>query len=77
MVNAIKGSNGNIGDEIAIRKVLRTLLPIYAIRVSIIQELRCTPSNNLNLESFKRGLIAFEMFNFDNFTPTIEVAFSS
>ena len=41
-VNAIRGENGTIEDEIMIRKVLRNLLPIYSIRVSTIEELRCT-----------------------------------
>ena len=69
MVNAIKGSNGNIGDEIAIRKVLRTLLPIYAIRVSIIQELKCIPTNNLTLEGLIGRPTTFELSNFDNYKP--------
>ena len=49
-VNAIRGDTGKINDETMIRKVLRTLLPIYAIRVLAIQELRCTTGNNLTLE---------------------------
>ena len=40
-VSAIKASRGMIDDETIISKVLRTLLPIYAIRVSAIQERRC------------------------------------
>ena len=36
IMNAIKEENGVIGDETTIRKVLRTLLPIYTIRVSTI-----------------------------------------
>ena len=40
-VSAIKASGGKIEEEIVISKVLRTLLPIYAIRVSTIQEIRC------------------------------------
>ena len=43
VVSAIRGENGIIEDEIVIREVLRTLLHIYAIRVFVIQELRCTP----------------------------------
>lgn len=49
VVNVIHGENGEINDETIIRKVLRTLLPIYVIRVSTIQELRCTLGNTLNL----------------------------
>ena len=36
VVNVIIGSNGKIEDEIIINKVLRNLLPIYAIRVYAI-----------------------------------------
>lgn len=31
VVNAIRGANGKIEDAIVISKILRTLLPIYAI----------------------------------------------
>ena len=37
-VNSIRGSNGNSDDEYVISKVLRTLLPIYSIKVSTIKE---------------------------------------
>lgn len=37
----MRGANDKIDDDTVLRKVLRTLLPIYAIRVSTIQELRC------------------------------------
>ena len=43
-VSAIKASRGDINDKIVVRKVLRTLLPIYTIRVSSIQEMRCDPT---------------------------------
>ena len=36
VVSAIKGATGHIDDDISLSKVLRTLLAIYAIRVSII-----------------------------------------
>ena len=70
VANVIRGSKGMIDDETAISKVLRTLLPIYAIRVSTIQELRCTPSSNMTLEGLVGRHIAFELSNFDNFTPS-------
>ena len=38
VVSAIKGVDGTIDDDIVLSKVLRTLLPIYAIRVSTIQD---------------------------------------
>ena len=52
---------------------MRALLHVYAIRVSTIQELRCTLGNNPTLEGVIGKLIAFEMSNFDNYTlATIE-----
>ena len=38
VVNRIRGSTRTIDDETVVRKVLRTLLPKYAIRVFSIQE---------------------------------------
>ena len=35
-VSAIRASGGDIKEEIVVSKVLRTLLPIHAIRVSAI-----------------------------------------
>lgn len=78
VVNAIRGANKKIEDETIIRKVLRTLLLIYAIRVYVIQELRCTLGNTLTLEGVIGRLTTFEMSNFDNYTPTtIEYSFKS
>ena len=34
VVSVIKGANGTINEDTVLSKVLRTLLPIYAIRVS-------------------------------------------
>ena len=50
-------------------KVLRTLLPIYAIRVFAIQELRCIPRNDLTLEGLVGRLTTFELSKFDNYKP--------
>lgn len=61
IVNSIRGSNGKIEDETVIRRVLRTPLPIYAIRVSVIQELRCNPGRNLTLEEPVGRLTTFEL----------------
>lgn len=78
MVNAITGDKGKISDETVTSKVLGTPLPIYVIRVSIVQELRYNPSNDLTLDSLVGRLIAFELWNFDIFTtPTIESSFKS
>ena len=52
-----------------LRKVLRILLPIYTIRVSAIQELRCILENNLTLEGLVGRLTIFELSNSDNYKP--------
>ena len=41
VVNSIRGATGKIDDDILLKKVLRKLLPIYAIKVSTIEELKC------------------------------------
>ena len=46
---------------------MRNLLPIYAIRVSAIQELRCVPRNTLTFEGIIGRFAAFELSNFDNY----------
>ena len=59
-----------------LRIFLRTLLPIYVIRVSTIQELRCIPSSNLTLEGLVDRLTTFELSNFDNFkSENVESSF--
>ena len=60
VISAIRSFVGHLDDEIVLRKVLRTLLPIYAIRVSTIQEMRCIPRNKLTLEGLVGRLVAFE-----------------
>ena len=52
-----------------LKKVLRILLPIYAIRVFAIQELRCIQGNDLSLEGLVSRLTTFELSNFDNYKP--------
>ena len=61
-----------------VSKVLRTLLPIYAIRVSTIQEMRCT--TDVTLDALVGRLKNFELDNFDNYSPnpsTLEFAFQA
>ena len=78
VVSAIRSENGVLDDETIISRVLRTLLPIYAIRVSAIQELRCIPGNKLTLEFIVGRLTAFELSNFDNYRPeNLESAFKA
>jgi hypothetical protein len=43
-VSEIKASGGDIKEETIVSKALRTLLCIYAIRVSSIQEMKCDPN---------------------------------
>lgn len=78
VVNAIRGTIGKIDDDIVLSKILRTLLPIYVIRVSSIQELRCIPGSNLTLEGLVGCITAFELSNFDNFKlNNVESTFKS
>ena len=79
-VSAIKASRGDIKEENVVSKVLRTLLPIYAIRVSIIQEMRCDSNFKMTLDALVGRLTTFELDNFDNYLPTsknIESAFEA
>lgn len=77
-VNASRGAGGHITDAIVISKVLRTLLPIYAIKVSAIQELSCTLGNDLMLDSLIGRLTTFELSNFYNyFTTNVESTFKA
>lgn len=71
VMNEIKVFREDIPTYTLINKVLITLLDIYAIRISAIQELRCTPSNDLTLDSLIGRLTTFEVSNFDNYTPSI------
>ena len=48
-VSTIKASGGHIKDTTVVGQVLRTLLSIYAIGVSTIQEMRCDPNKKINL----------------------------
>ena len=66
VVNVIRGATGKIDDDILLRKILRTLLAIYAIRVFSIQELRCILGNDLSFEGLVGRLTTFELSNFDN-----------
>ena len=69
-VSAIKAFGGDIKDETVVSKVLRTLLPIYAIRVSSIQEMRCDPKRNMTLDALVGRLTVFELDNYDNYVPS-------
>ena len=78
VVNAIRGAIGTIDDDTILIKVLRTLLPIYAIRVSAVQEMRCIPGNTLSLKDLVGRLTAFELSNFDNYKlESLEFSFKA
>ena len=68
-VSAIRTSGGEIKEETIVSKILRTLIPIYAIIVYSIQEVRCDSSNKIGLDALVGRLIAFELDNFDNYVP--------
>ena len=79
-VSAIKASGGEIKDETVVSNVLRTLLPIYAIRVSTIQERRCETNHKITLDALVGRLTTFELDNYDNYVPApknIESAFEA
>ena len=78
VVNGIRGVVGKIDDGIVLSNVLRILLPIYAIRFFVLQELRCIQGNDLSLEVLVGRLTTFELSNFDNYKPEkIESPFKS
>ena len=79
-VSVIRASRGKIEEETVISRVLRTLLPVYAIRVSSIQERRCEENHKINLDAIVGRLTYFELDNYDNYVPSsknIESAFEA
>lgn len=66
-VSAIKATKEIIDGVIVVRKVLITLLPTYAIRVSTIQQIRCDPKNDITLDALVGRLTSFQLDNFDNY----------
>ena len=69
-VSAIRASGGIIDEKIVVSKVLRPLLPIYAIRLYSIQEARCDPNHIITLDSLVGRLTSFELDNFDNYVAS-------
>ena len=67
---SVSAIRGEIKEEIVISKVLRTLLLVYAIGVSSIQERRCEENHKINLDVIVGRLIAFELDNYDNYVPS-------
>ena len=59
-VSENRPSGGDIKEETIVSKILKTLLPIYEIRVFSIQEMRCDPNIKLNLDALVGRLRDFE-----------------
>ena len=79
-VSAIKAYGGDTQETTIVSKVFRTLLPIYAIRVSSIQDMRCDPTKKITLDYVVGRLTVFELDNYDNYTPSsrnLEFAFEA
>ena len=66
-VSAIRALGGEIKEENVVSKIQRTLLPIYAIRVFFIQDMRCDPNKKLTLDALVGRLTSFELDNYDNY----------
>lgn len=66
VVGGINISRGKIDNDIIVSKMLRTLLPQYAIRVSAIKELRSIFKDKVNVDSLIGKLTSFELNKFDN-----------
>ena len=58
-VSAIRESRGEIKEVTFVSKILGTFLPIYAIRVSAIQEVICDPNNKISLDALVGRLTTF------------------
>ena len=79
-VSTIRASGGEIKEETIVSKVVRTLLPIYAIKVSAIQERICETNHKTTLDALVGRLITFELDNYDHYVPAsknIEFAFEA
>lgn len=79
-VSAIKASRGDIKEETIISKLIRIFLPIYAIRVSAIQERRCEANHKIHLDAIVGRLTTFDLDKYENYVPTsknIELEFEA
>lgn len=77
VVKSIRNAGGKLEEDDVVSKILRTLLPQYVIRFSAIQELRSLVIVNVTLDSLIGKLVVFELSNYDNSMPKIDVAFKS
>lgn len=75
IVREIKSVGGTVEDTIVVSKVLRTLLPVYAIRVAAIHKLKFIDKKKVTLDSIIGKLTAFELNSFDGSVQRSEFAF--
>lgn len=75
VVGEIKSACGKIEDSTMVSKVLRSLLPVYAIRVATIQELRSIDKSKASLDSIIAKLTAYELNSFDGSVQKTESAY--
>ena len=76
-MSVVKVSRGAILNSKIVSKFLRTLLPIYVIKVSSIHKIRDIPRNDLTLDGLVGRLTAFEIRNYGNSMVTIGNVFKS
>lgn len=77
VVSAIRVARGVISDSNIGSEVLRTLLLIYSIKFSTIQEVRAMRGNDLTLDGLVGQLTIYELSNYDNSLFTLGNAFKS
>lgn len=75
VVGDIKNAGGKIEDSTIVSKVLRSLLPVYAIRVACIHELRSVDKTKVSLDSIIAKLTAYELNNYDGSIQKTKSAF--
>ena len=71
-VERIKASGGDIDDKTIVSKVFKNILPIYAIRMFVIQEMRCDVNRNITLDALVGRLTTFELDKYDNYVPSLQ-----
>lgn len=77
IVRDIKSAGGKMEDSTMVRKVMRSLLPVYAIRVVAIQELRSIDKSKVSLDSIIVKLPTYELNSFDGSVQKTESTFKA
>lgn len=75
IVGEIKNVGGKVEDATVISKVMRTLLPVYAIQVATIQELKSIDKTKVTLDSIIGKLTGFELNSYDGSVQKSKSAF--